>query len=66
MINKGGGSGKCCCWVLIWDTGEVENYLSFEFAVVVSSMYFRFRRVKTNYWATSMSLGDGLPVLNKE
>jgi hypothetical protein len=28
-------------------------------------MYFRFRRVMTNYWATSMSLGDGLSVLNK-
>jgi hypothetical protein len=28
-------------------------------------MYFGFRRVKSNSWAISMSIGDALPVLNE-
>ncbi len=54
MKNKGVVK-DCCCWVLIWDTA-IEVCLSFNFAVVFSSMYFRFRQVQTNYYA--ISIGD--------
>ncbi len=46
MRNKMGRENGCC-WVY-WGQGR-QIYLAFNFAIIFSSTYFRFRQVQTDY-----------------